>query len=56
MRGVSKRSRTVSAVLLCASLLASTGASAWPVRRTPAPSKIKRLIVWVLNLFELPKP
>jgi hypothetical protein len=55
-RGVSKGSRTVFALLLCASLLATTGASAWPVRRTPPPSRIKRLVVWVLNLFELPKP
>ena len=56
MRGVSKGSRTVFAVLLCASLLATTGASALPGRRTPPPSKIKRLIVWVLNLIDLPKP
>jgi hypothetical protein len=56
MRGVSKGSRTVFALLLCASLLATTGASAWPVRRTPPTGKIKRLIVWVLDLIDLPKP
>lgn len=56
MRGVSKGSRTVFALLLCASLLTSTAASAFPGQRTPPPSKIKRLIVWVLNLIDLPKP
>lgn len=57
MRGVSKGSRTVFALLLCASLLASTTASALPGRRTPQPpSKVKRLIVWILDLIDLPKP
>jgi hypothetical protein len=56
MRGVSKGRRGLFALLLCITLLATTGASAGPFRRTPPPSKFKRLIVWVLDLIDLPKP
>ena len=56
MRGVSRGSRTIFALMLCASLLTASAASAGPFQRTPPKSKIKRLIVWVMDLIDLPKP
>jgi len=55
VQSVSSVRRSAFALLLCLSVLSANGAYAGRFQPRP-PSKIKRLVVWVLNLFEIPKP
>jgi len=48
--------RRASALLLCALLLTANGASARELQRKRPPTTVKRLITWILDMIDLPKP